>query len=234
AFIPILLGTPPDFSRYPHGGNMLSFFPAGPTRKFLTRMPPVLWRGFPFSISFIWPQAITSITRTVKQYDSQGNELSSDNELLNAGSGELIRDCVHRMELGDINADAVSLMVSLTWTGVGQITEEMEVEVRDPCDNQVYVFWKNTIGGDSYWMFDENQEYQFTYPSGRRVRRLTLFSDNLSQIQWDAINEVNSPSDVFALNIVDYEMSDVINKTHFRNDNQVYVIDQNAVKTGVI
>lgn len=235
AFIPLLLGTPPDFTRYPHGGNMLSYFPAGPTRKFLTRMEPlVMWRDHPFTLSFIWPEDITAISRRVKQYDSDGNELDDTTEALDAGSGSPVRDCVHRLDLGDIDPDAVRLLVSLEFTGVGQITEEIEVEVREPCDNQVLVFFKNTIGGDSWWMFDENQEYEYTYPSGRRVKRLTLFADNLAQKQWDTLNELNSPTDVFALNIVDYEMSDTVDKTHFRSDNQVYIVNQDATKVGVI
>jgi hypothetical protein len=234
AFIPILLGSPPDFSRYAHGGNLLPYFIGDDSKKFLTRMFPALWRGYPFTLSFCFPDGVGPVDRRVRQYDSQGQELSDDLETLDPGSGDPTTDTVHRLDVGDIDPEAVRILVSLQQSAGPALTEELEVTVKDPCESPVLLWWKNTLGGDSFWLFDENQEYEFTYPGGRRVRRMTLFADNLSIQQWDSINELNSPSDVFALNIVDYEMSDVINKTHFRNDNQVYIINADATKTGVI
>lgn len=235
AFIPIMLSCPPNFSRYPHGGNMLSYFPGGGTRKFLNRMSePRMWRGYPFSLSFIWPSSISAIDRRIIQYDSEGNLLSNDLASLNAGSGEIFTDRVHRLDLSAIlDPDAARVLVSLESSG-SAITEQLTVNVLDPCPNQVLLFWKNCLGGDTFWMFDESQDFEFAYPTGRRVRRMRLMTDNLTLDQWDAINELNSPSDVFALNIVDYEMSDVVDKTHFRDDNQVYIINADATKLGVV
>lgn len=230
-FIPLMLGTPPDFSRYIHGGNLLSFYPEDDTRKWLTRFSPVMWRGWPLSVSFLWGQ-FSDIARRVIQNDSAGNELSNTVTALTPALDE-----VHRMSLGDINALATELVVTLedsSGSTPEQIIEEMIIEIREPCPSQVLLFWKNTLGGDSFWMFDESQGYEFAYPGGRRVRRLKLFSDNLRLGQWEGINELNSPSEVIALNIVDYGMDDSIDKTHFRNDNQVYIITQDLAKVGVI
>lgn len=233
-FIPLLLNSPPNFTRYAHGGNLLSYFPANDERKFLTRFyKPSIWRDYPWSISFIWPSSIASIDRRVKQYDSEGNELSDDLEALDAGSGPAVTDRVHRLAVGTIDPDAVEIKLSLESASV-QITEEITLKVKDACEQPVLLWWKNCLGGDSFWLFDESQGYEYNYPSGRRVRRLQLFADNLTIDEWDAINEVNSPTEVIAKNIVDYEMSNVIDKTHFRNDNQVYIITELAEKVGVM
>lgn len=233
AVVPLVLGSPPDFSRYAHGGNLLSYFPEDDTRLWLTRFnSPTYWRGWPFTLSFIWPTDIADISRRVVQYDSEGGELSDTITAL-AYDG----DRIHRMSLGTIHADAVRLVVTLqdgAASGDDPIIDELTIEVKDPCDSQVLLFWKNTLGGDSFWMFDESQDYEWSLPGGRRVKRMTLYSDNLKIKDWDAINELNSNSEVINSNIVDYEMSNVINKTQFRNDNQVYIINQDAEKVGVV
>jgi len=233
-FIPLLLNSPPNFTRYAHGGNLLSYFPGDILRKFLTRFTsPSIWRDYPWSISFIWPSSILTMDRRVKQYDSEGTELSNELESLESGSGPTITDRVHRLSVGTINADATEIKLSLESEGT-QITEEITLQVKDACDMPVLLWWKNCVGGDSFWLFDESQEYEFTYPSGKRAKRLQLFADNLTIDEWDAINELNSPTEVIAKNIVDYEMSNTVDKTHFRNDNQVYIINSDAEKVGVI
>lgn len=233
AMVPLLLGSPPIFTRYVYGGNLLSFFPEDDSRLWLTRFNiPSYWRGWPFTLSFIWPQVFTDINRRVIQYDSEGSELSNTVTVLTPDV-----DKIHRMTLGDINANAKRLVVSLedgSVSGSVPIISELTIDVKDPCDSQVLLFWKNTLGGDSFWMFDESQEYEWAYPGGRRVKRMTLFSDNLKIKDWDAINELNSASEVINSNIVDYEMSDVIDKTQFRNDNQVFIVTEDLVKVGVI
>jgi hypothetical protein len=231
-FIPLLLGTPPDYSRYLYGGNLWLFYPEDDTKEFLTRFSPSLWRGWPFTISFIWGQ-FSDINRRVKQYDSEGALLSDTTTVLTPD----VADQIHRMTLGDIDDQAVELVISLENGAASSpeaITEELTVKVKDPCPSQVLLFWKNCLGGDQWWMFDESQEYEFNYPNGRKVNRMKLFSDNLMIPEWTGINEVHSPSEVIALNIVDYAMDDSINKTHFRNDNQVYIVTQDLVKVGVI
>ena len=233
ATLPMLLGSPPDFTRYIHGGNFLSFEPENDTKLWLTRFDVMsMWRDWPFTLSFIWPLSLTAINRRVIQYDSEGSELSDTITVLTADLNK-----IHRMDLGDIDADAKRLVVTLqdgNESGDVPITSELIIDVKDPCDSQLMLFWKNSLGGDSFWMFDESQDYEVGYPGGRKVNRMGLFSDNLKIKDWDAINELNSPTEVINSNIVDYEMSDVINKTQFRNDQQVYIITQDLIKTGVI
>lgn len=232
-FIPLLLNSPPNFTRYAHGGNLLSFFTEDLDSKFLQRLTkPSVWRGYPWSISFIWPESIASIDRRVKQYDSEGTELSDDLEALDTGS-DFMSDRVHRLSVGTINDNAVEIKLSLESSSV-QITEEITLQVKDPCEVPILLFWKNCLGGDQFWLFDESQEYEHTYPSGRKVKRLQLFADNLTMDEWDAINEMHSVSEIINSNIIDYELSNTVDKTQFRNDQQIYIISSDAEKVGVL
>lgn len=238
-FIPLLLNSPPNFTRYAHGGNLLSYFPEDSDRKFLNRFTkPSIWRGYPWSISFCWPDAIDSIDRRVKQYDSEGNELSDDLEALETGSfsgsgAPFAPDRVHRLSVGTIHEDAVEIKLSLESSAV-QITEELTLKVKDACEVPIPLFWKNCVGGDQFWLFDESQEYEHTYPSGRKVKRIQLFADNLTLDEWDGINDMHSVSEIINSNIIDYEMSNTVDKTQFRNDQQVYIISADAEKLGVL
>jgi len=228
AMINLLLGYPPDFKRYPHGGNMLSFFPGTELKQWITRLPAVsMWRGWPFTISFISPYV--SLKRRVKQNDSTGTEIDNTVQSFSVTEG------VNRMDIGTLQDNAKELIVTLeSADGLVQITRPLTVKVKDPCLSPVLLFWKNSLGGDALWMFDESQEYVYAYPSGRKVTRMKLYTDNLVLGEWDAINELNSPTDVIASNITDYGMDDSIDKTHFRNDNQVFIINQDGEKVGVI
>lgn len=233
AVMHLLMNNPPNYKRYAHGGNLLSYFPEDEERLFLTRFNPSYWRGYPFTLSFIWPSDLPEINRRVIQYDSEGNELSDDVTALTPDVGN-----VHRMVLETINDMASRVIVRLeeanSGSGLLPITEDLTVNIKNPCNNPVLLFWKNSVGGDAFWLFEESQDYQWTYPSGRIVKRLTLFADNLSISEWEGINQLNSNSEVIALNTVDYTMDDSVDKTHFRNDNQVYIINDDESKTGVI
>jgi hypothetical protein len=232
----LLQNSPPNFARYANGGNLLSFCPEDDTRKWLTRFPqPSMWRGWPFDLSFLWSDFL-EISRRVKQYDEGGNLITEDVDALTTDM-----DKVHRVSIGTLHADAKLILMSLEQGssgsgsgGVDQILEDITIQVKEPCDNQIYLFWKAANGGDAFWMFDENQNYQYRYPSGRVVNRLTLYADNLTVSEWDAINQLNSVSDVVALNVVDTGMDDSIDKTHYRDDNQVFIVNADGSKVGVI
>lgn len=231
AMINLLLGSPPDFRRYPYGGNMHMFVL---DQKWMTRFQAMsMWRNWPFTMS-LPSNTYAFLHAVVFQYNSAGEVIIADTrELAFADEG------IYRMTLGSLtdafSSETRELGVKVTAVdGVNIIIEEIRVALKDPCKSPVLLFWKNSLGGDSWWMFDESQEYKYTYPSGRRVTRLKLNADNLVLSEWDAINELNSTTDIIAANLTDYGMDDSINKTHFRDDNQVYIVNQDGSKVGVI
>lgn len=226
-FINMILGSVPNFTRYPYGGNLAGYLPNPPIGKWLTRFTKLsAWRGYPFTFSVIWPR--TSQTLEVSQQDSTSEVLQSTSTPHTDTENRIVR-----WKLESLQAGTAKVVMGLFVTGI-RILEDIEITIKDPCDSPVYLFWKNSLGGDSFWMFDESQDYQYTYPGGRKVKRMVLFADDLRADEWDAINELHSPSQVIAANIVDYGMDDSIDKTHFRNDNQVYIISATGEKVGVI
>jgi hypothetical protein len=226
AIMHLLQGS--DYKRYLYGGNMIVYFPEDSQRKFLTRFNPSYWRGWPFSLSWLGRHVVSPFIR-VTQYDSEGTELSTTDTSYTG-----IQRVVFRSDLGTINAAATKLIVALGTDGEVGVTEDLTINVKDPCDNPVLLFWKNAAGGDAFWMFDESQDYEYSYPSGRKVKRLKLYADNLTIDEWEGINQLNSATEVIAYNIVDYNMDDSIDRTHFRNDNQAFIINQDGSKTGII
>lgn len=227
AVINLMQFSPPNFSRYPHGGNLLGYFPNVGTAKWLTKFSnPVMWRGYYFTMSVLWSQA--NMTLHVSNYDSEGVANGDGTATISQVVGSVVR-----LDLTTVAATATKIVIRME-DGATLLSEFMTVEIRDPCENPVMLFWKNSLGGDAFWMFDESQDYSFVNSAGNKVRRMVLYADNLTVDQWDALNELNSISEIFQLNIVDYGMDNSIDKTHYRDDNQVYIISATGEKFGVI
>jgi hypothetical protein len=111
-------------------------------------------------------------------------------------------------------------------------TETLTFDVEDACDNPVLLVWKNSLGGDSFWMFDHSQEAGYNLSGSKKAKRMTLFAEHLTLNQWEALNELNTLGEVYAENIIEFTSS--VNKTHKRDGAQVYVLDASGNKTGVI
>lgn len=95
-----------------------------------------------------------------------------------------------------------------------------------------YLFWKNSTGGDSQYMFQVNQEMAHTNKSGQRVKRLVLFADGLDYSEWEAINELNQPYETYKNNFT--ELSSSVVKTGAMTGQQVYIVDTDGSKIGVV
>lgn len=113
-----------------------------------------------------------------------------------------------------------------------KVTETKTIQVKSACKNPVYLFWKNSLGGDSFYMFFFGQEDYFTYDNGRKARRQVLYAEGLSYNEWEAINELNTPGERYQVAIP--ELTTSVDKTGKRTDQQVYVVDTDGNKTGVI
>lgn len=121
---------------------------------------------------------------------------------------------------------------------------DVEIEVRDVCNynsendmlhgrNPIHLFWKNSLGGDSFWNFGKWHEYEYTYQNGRKAKRIRLFEHNVHPVQWEALNELNAIGEVYDNNII--ELTSSVNKTSTRVGQQVYMISKDGTKKiGVI
>jgi len=111
------------------------------------------------------------------------------------------------------------------------VSETKTILVKDPCDNPIYLFWKNTLAGDSFWLFDGSQDYGFSYDD-EKAKRLTLFDEDISLNEWEALNDVNTIGDTYKTNIE--ELTDEVDRTKERSDQQLFVIDTEGIKIGVV
>lgn len=134
--------------------------------------------------------------------------------------------------------------VTLTEGFLSKQLQDVEIEARDACDydanndllpgrNPIHLFWKNSLGGDSFWNFSKYHEYTYTYQNGRKAKRIILFDTDLHPVQWEALQELNGTGEVYQTNIV--ELTSSVNKTSQRVGQQVYMLSKDgATKTGVI
>jgi len=123
---------------------------------------------------------------------------------------------------GDIN--------SLTHTPVETIISEVKtLTIEEDC-NTVMLQWKNSLGGDECFPFQVNQEYTWHY-SDRKAKRLTLYADNLTLSQWEAIQGLNTIGELYKTPIT--EMTTSINRTMATIGQSVYVLNSDGSKTGV-
>jgi len=91
---------------------------------------------------------------------------------------------------------------------------------------------RNTLGGCLSWLFDISQDYTFEYADGRKAKRLVLFAEDLTLNEWEALQDFITLGEVYRENIVELTSSTL--KTKSRIGSQVYAVDQDGNKVGVI
>lgn len=222
--------------RYEHGGNMLDFYMTSNIKNWLHKTSHnngevAMWRGWPFTLSFLWPASIAGMKLRKQQYDVTSSLLSTTDIALTATLSK-----VNRVSIGAVNASAKKIVLTLLNSADDSvISKSLTVKVEEPCNNPVHLFWKNTYGGDAYWQFGYSQEYEQLSTSGKKMSRLTLFANNITFAEWEHLNDLFTPGDVFYKSIVDMELSSTIDKTSYKDDQQIYLLSSDGLsKVGVI
>lgn len=108
-------------------------------------------------------------------------------------------------------------------------SETISILIEEEC-NTIMLQWKNSLGGDECFPFCCNQEYTFHY-SDRKAKRLTLYADNLTLAQWEAIQGLNTLGELYKTPIV--ELTTSIDRTMATIGQAVYVLNSDGTKTGV-
>lgn len=192
--------------------------------KFLTKFnKPVMWAGYPFLMGIIINEDVPSSV-----YLTAG----SDSTAPTYPSGRLIE-----FDLNQIVTDQTVEEFSITVyeddsTDDPQLSEVLEIELREACDNPVMLLARNSLGGPLQWLFDGSQEYTFDYGDGRKAKRLILTANNLTVNQWEALQDFITLGEVYKNNIVEFTSATI--KTSTRIGQQVYVVDADGDKIGVV
>jgi hypothetical protein len=132
----------------------------------------------------------------------------------------------------DISLDVLLFNVYLSTQESDFISELLTLTVKQPCQNPVQLMWRNSLGGISTFVFDYSQDVSHEFQNEGRFKILRLYTNDLSYQDWDALHEMMGTGEVYKNNIV--ELTADTNKTHSRVGSQVYMIDAEGNKTGVI
>lgn len=201
--------------------------------QFLTKLEqPKLWDGYPFLLSALIGDVDDGLILVVEEYNKAGvyvTETESDtptsyeNSLVNWDVSEIG---------GTFGEDVLYLIVYLK-TDAGEIlTDELRIDVIQPCQNPVYLMARNSLGGVLHWMFDQNQEYGLDYDNQIKAKRLTLTSDHLTINEWESLQDFITLGTVYRNSIVEFTSSTI--KTSTRVGQQIYVVGTDGSKIGVV
>lgn len=155
---------------------------------------------------------------------------------VNITSTDVITDI--RFQVQTPTIPGASNFETITWP-VGQsfqvdnaLTNPFRVDIIEECQNIINLAWRNSLGGIECYPFTYNQEYTYDYGNGKKAKRLTLYADNLTLNQWEAIQGLNTNGQSYRNNIL--EMTTSINRTSSKVGQSVYVLNSDGTKTGVV
>ncbi len=175
--------------------------------KLLVTFPPRIWRGLPFSISAIFGQDIV-VTQNFDelQRNASGGLISSGGSSAFNTPGRAVRFYTLNT-LYDQNAATIEIRTDRA--SVTGLMDYLSIPVYEPSCNSIMLHWTNSLGGDAWWNFEVNHEYSYEYGDGRKVRRYVLFAENLTLEEWEGLNELNSPRQVYQSPIIEMTSSTI-------------------------
>ena len=218
-----------------YGGNLaeyVNYENATPLAKILTKFTrPSIWRGYPFTISTLLSHNLTTASGfRLEYFDITGASISSQAQSKNTNSSTI--SGFFPSNLLAIPFNAATVQIRYEKTGIVVLSETITCQIKDPCSNPILLYWRNSLGGDSFWMFEYNQKLSYRLDGNRKAKRLVLFASNLTDNEFDAISELNTLGEVYEPAIT--ELTTSVNKTQARIGSQVYMMDATGKKTGVI
>ena len=72
-----------------------------------------------------------------------------------------------------------------------QLTEKKRIVAKEVCEGDIYLIWRNNLGGDSFWMFNFAQE-QSSDVGERFLKLLKCQTYGITPNDYDGLNELNS------------------------------------------
>ncbi len=212
-----------------YGGNMAIYSASDSDDvlpSFLTKLDsPVMWRDYPFFLSLIVDESITANTQFYAHNNVHSYAIGSPQN----NSSKIL--AVKLFEPSVETEDSFEIYLRET-SGNTAESEAITIEVQDACDNPIMLMGRNSLGGIIQWLFEYNQEEQFNYGNAIKNRRQVLTANGLTYNQWLALHDFMGLGDVYRNNIVEFSSSTI--KTQTRIGQQVYVVQSNGDKVGVI
>lgn len=204
--------------------------------------------GVSYDLELSWRTTATTSAKDYTVYvaflDASNNELAVDSFTDNT-FGSLVAGSNTFTLVGVAGVTQLAVRVSVAAFGSGAFTLSMRhfedtidyvlsevktISIKEDCTNVVMLAWRNSLGGWESYPFTYNQEYTWHY-SGRKAKRLTLYADNLTLSQWEAIQGLNTLGDLYRSPIT--EMTTSLNRTSATIGQSVYVLNSDGTKIGV-
>lgn len=211
----------------PYGGNLaeyVSFEDGGPLCEWLTELDSIVfWRGVPQLVSVIVGDNVT----TNVLFDASGDASTAESL-----TGKLVAVNLDSLLTSQNSVDTANLILYKDDSPDVALSKTLPIELRDACEGQILLMARNKRGGFLCWMFDVANEYTFDYGNDIKAARKILRTDNLTLNQWEALQDFITLGSVYRNNIT--ELTSTTIKTSSRIGNQVYEIDTDGNKTGVI
>lgn len=179
----------------------------------------LVWDGYPFKVWFLKTET-DDFEITVKKYDSSGSEISSDTVYVNDEDEGL-----YGVPITISGGSTMTIGINDPSTSPPYYKALMNATVVDPCEaNYAYLYWKNSLGGTSYWLFTSDKErsiditetkeatknifidWPTSYSSGKAVRyetkrvarrRMLIRAENLTKDQVMKVKEIKLSPSVF-------------------------------------
>ena len=201
--------------------------------QFLTKLDrPKLWDGYPFLLSALIGDVDDDLVLVVKEYNASGTYITETESTTSIP----FQNSIVNWDISQISGtfgESVSYILVYLKTEAGEIlTDDLRIDIIQPCSNSVYLMGRNSLGGVINWMFDFNQDESFDFGNTLKNKRLVLFSFGITINEWESLHDLITLGAVYKNNIVEFTSATI--KSHTRIGNQVYSIDSNGSKIGVI
>lgn len=183
-------------------------------------------RSWPFTLSILLNNSSgDGVDITVTGNDSSNTQTSPS-------VGD-VSNRLYRLNIGGITWSSFVNDKSLLIESIApDIQVSINADLIDACNEAVMLCFRNHLGGDSWFMFDGSQDVSYTDDNGSKVKRLLLTAENITEEDWEELNDLITYGAEVKENIV--EILSTTNKTKKRVNQQVYKVDQDGTKTGVI
>jgi hypothetical protein len=188
-----------------------------------------MWAGYPFLLSAVVGDIEDELNLILKKYDVSNVLLSTEES-----TSDNFENSVATWDLNEIGTFTnVSYLKVYVETSVGEdLTDELTIDYLEACQNPIYILGRDSVGGHLQYLFHTNQEYNFDYGNNIKAARKVMTAVNLTANEWLAFQDWITLGDVYKNNIVELT-SDTI-KTSTRVGQQVYVVDTDGSKIGVV
>jgi hypothetical protein len=159
-------------------------FNQGTTARFASAFnEPTCWKGYPFSLSYLFYENANNLSAVKRWYDSNKTQVDATNN--GAITDNPGKTCMLGIQPG-VESSQPHEYIGMQMRGgifpYPAIGEEKIIRVKTPCatTNEVMLVWRNQLGGWDYYLFEARHTQNLTVENGKLFKP---WVEDLSSIQ---------------------------------------------------